>query len=99
MDINVSKLTFPLSMLTTIVGGAAWLTTTRGDVNHLQIKVDSHIQDFKSSHTAMSVKASKQGEAISEINAKLDLLLRQMENIQRKLERHHGGDRDREQRH
>lgn len=98
MDINVSKLTFPLSMLTTIVGGAAWLTTTRGDVNHLQLKVDTHIEDFKQSHTAMAVKTAKQGETISEINAKLDLLLRQMENIQRKLEHHHGGERGNQQR-
>lgn len=95
MDINASRLTFPISMLTTIIGGAAWLTTTRGDVNHLQLKVDTHIQDFKHSHTSMAIKSSKQGEMISEINAKLDLLLRQMENIQRKIDHKHGGERER----
>jgi len=79
--VNVSKLTLPISMLTTIIGGAAWLTTTRADVNHLQVKVDSHIEDFKKSR----LKSEKQGEVISEMNGKLDILLKQMQTMERRL--------------
>lgn len=88
---SVAKLTLPISMVTTIVGGSAWLTTTRGDVNHLQQKVDVHISDFKT----QKEKVDKQGEIISKMDGKLDLLIRQLQVIERRLNANHPPHRDR----
>lgn len=84
-SLSLAKLTLPISMLTTIIGGSAWLTTTRSDVNHLERKVTSHVSEFKTFKEKIYDKQNKQGELISKMDGKLDLMLKQLQIIERRL--------------
>ena len=85
VSFSLAKLTLPISMVTTIIGGSAWLTYTRSDVNHLTTKVDVHIVEFKKTTEKMHARNNKQGEIISRMDGKLDLMLKQLALIERRL--------------
>jgi len=80
---SIAKLTLPISMVTTIIGGSAWLTSTRSDVNYLQEKVNIHVIEFKESLKMQH----RQGEIVSKMDGKLDLVLSQLRLIERRLNR------------
>jgi hypothetical protein len=74
----IGKWSTSIAVITTISGGAAWLTTTRNDVHHLSSKViymqkemDTFVRD---SHHKRNINDSR----LSRIEAKLDMILNHM---------------------
>lgn len=82
---SIAKLTVPIGMVTTIIGGSAWLATTRADVSHLDEKVKIHIVDFKKNELKVQTTQQKHGEIISRTEAKIDIMLKTMQSIERRV--------------
>ena len=79
----LNKLTVPLGIVTTIIGGSAWLTTIRNDLNNLEDNVSIY-----------SIQVSKQKEKqieqaiiISKMDGKLDLIIDELHNIRSRIVR------------
>ena len=84
---SLKNISVPIGMLATILGGAAWLTSTKADVTHLQEKVEKHIIDFKQHKVRIHDKTNKNVEKVNQIEAKLDLVIDQLRRIDRRLDR------------
>lgn len=71
LDSLLGKWSTPLALATAIFGGAAWLTTIRSDVMHLQ----QEIEDVNSYIRESRLQESNQDDRLSRIETKLDLIV------------------------
>lgn len=79
----LNKLTVPLGIVTTIIGGSAWLTTIRNDLNNLEENVSTYsIQVSKQKE-----KQIEQAVTISKMDGKLDLIIDELHNIRSRIVR------------
>ena len=90
--ISIKALTIPISMLASILGGSAWLTTTRSDLNHLTDKVRNHRIEFKESRKQSNTKMQmlsnferSQDERLARMEGKQDLILKTMQTLERRI--------------
>lgn len=86
---SVSKLSIPIGMLTTIIGGSAWLTSTRNEVVHVTKQFEKLEIEFRQFKRVTQVKQSLQGEMIHKIDGKMDLVLKQLGIIERRINANH----------
>ena len=84
---SVSKLSIPIGMLTTIIGGSAWLTSTRNEVMHLARQFEKVETEFRQFKKDTQVKQQVQGEMIHKIDGKMDLILKQLTVIEQRMHR------------
>lgn len=78
----LAKWSVPLGVATTIVGGSAWLTTTRNRVEQMASEVLDLREDYRVQATKVTDRIQRQEEKIGEvqsrlaaIEAKLDFLI------------------------
>lgn len=86
---SVSKLSVPIGMLTTIIGGSAWLTSTRNEVVHVRSEFEKLEVEFRQFKRVTQDKQSSQGEMISKIDGKMDLVLKSLSVIERRINANH----------
>lgn len=87
--LSVSKLSFPIGMVTTIIGGAAWLSTMHTQVQFISNRFEIVEREFKAFKDTTTHKQQIQGEMISRMDAKLDLMLKQLQIIERRINNNH----------
>lgn len=83
---SISKLSVPIGMLTTIIGGSAWLTSTRNEVVFVKSQFEKLDKDFKDFKVMAIQRQQTQGEMIHKIDGKMDLILKQLQLIERRLD-------------
>ena len=54
--VSIKRLTIPASMLATVLGGSAWLTTTRSDLSHLTDKFKTFQIEYKENKKELKLK-------------------------------------------
>lgn len=84
---SVSKLSIPIGMLTTIIGGSAWLTSTRNEVVHVTRQFEKLETEFRQFKKDTQLKQQVQGEMIHKIDGKMDLILKQLAIIEQRMNR------------
>ena len=89
LPISITKLSIPLGMVTTIIGGAAWLSSMHEQVNHVTQRFESVEKEFRTFKDVTTAKQQAQGEMIHSMDAKLDLMLKQLGIIERRLNAAH----------
>jgi len=85
ISFSLAKMTIPVTMIGSIIGGSAWLTTTRSDVNHLTEVVEIHIVDYKKYRDKTYDSQKKTDEKLSRMEGKQDLILKQLSLIERRI--------------
>jgi uncharacterized protein YdgA (DUF945 family) len=90
-SVSIKNLTIPVSMLTTILGGSAWLTSTRAELEHLREKVGIHRQDFKETKKELKQKIDlistmerSQDGRLTRIESKQDLILQLIKKLEKR---------------
>lgn len=86
--ISITKLSVPLGMLTTIVGGSAWLTSMHNQVEHVTARFERVETEFRLFKDVTQQKQQAQAEIISKMDGKLDLMLKQLQVIERRINAH-----------
>ncbi len=71
MDELLGKWSTPFALATAISGGAAWLTTTRNDVQYLASQVETIQVDLDK----FNEKANDQDSRLSRMEAKIDMII------------------------
>jgi hypothetical protein len=90
--VSVKALTIPVSMLTTILGGSAWLTTTRADLDHLTEKVEINRLDEQAEQHRIYDKIESLDEMerlqdvrLSRMEGKQDVILQTIQQLEKRL--------------
>ena len=74
----LSKLSVPLGIVTTIIGGSAWLTTTHNKVDAIDKDLSSFTVQWQEQRGKLSDQVNAQDSRLSRIEGKLDLLIENM---------------------
>jgi len=91
-SVSVKSLTIPVSMLTTILGGSAWLTSTRAELDNLIEKVEINRITEKELRNQISRKIDSirnmerlQAERLSRIEGKQDIILHSVQQLEKRV--------------
>lgn len=83
-----TKLSIPLGVLTAVIGGSAWLTTTHDKVETIEKDLSSFTTMWQEQKERLASQVNAQDSRLSRMEGKLDLLL---ENIKSWRDRHGKG--------
>lgn len=78
MDDLLGKWSTPFALATAISGGAAWLTTTRNDVQYLASQIETIQEDIDT----LNERANDKDRRLSRMEAKIDMLIDYMKRKQ-----------------
>lgn len=79
----LSKWSVPIGVLTSVMGGSAWLTTTHNTVEHIQAEAQEIKEDIREHKSNIYEKLYNQDQRLSRIEGKLDLLVDEMVKVKR----------------
>ena len=92
--VSIKALTIPVSMLASILGGSAFLTGTRSDLNHLTEKVSAYRMDYKENEKLIRIKISQldgleraQDARLTRMESKQDLILQTLQQMEKRIEK------------
>ncbi len=80
-DISVKTLAIPVTMLSSVLAGSAFVTDTRSDLDHLKERVSEHRKDFKDSISDLKELHDK----LSIMEGKQDLILHTIKRLEKRL--------------
>ncbi len=80
-DISVKTLAIPVTMLSSVLAGSAFVTDTRSDLDHLKERVSEHRKDFKDSISDLKELHDK----LSRMEGKQDLILHTIKRLEKRL--------------
>ena len=80
-DISVKTLAIPVTMLSSVLAGSAFVTDTRSDLDHLKERVSEHRKDFKDSISDLK----ELHEKLSRMEGKQDLILHTIKRLEKRL--------------
>jgi len=94
IPVSLKAITIPVSMVASILGGSAYLTSTRSDLDHLVDKVKNHRMDFKETRATTRDKIKMlsqfehaQDKRLSRMEGKQDLILQTVRNLEKRFEK------------
>lgn len=74
----LSRWSVPIGVLTTVIGGSAWLTTTHNKVNQIDSDMTTLRAEFNVSKDRISDRLLDQDQRLSRIEGKLDIVIREV---------------------
>ena len=80
-DISVKTLAIPVTMLSSVLAGSAFVTDTRSDLDHLKERVSEHRKDFKDSISDLKELHDK----LSRMEGKQDLILHTIKRLEKRI--------------
>lgn len=80
----LAKLSVPLGVATTIIGGSAWLTTMHNKVETIEKEFGSFTVEYQEGKSKVLDKVNNQDSRLSRIEGKLDLLIENLQTIRRR---------------
>ena len=78
---DIKTLAIPVTMLSSVLAGSAFVTDTRSDLDHLKERVSVHRQDFKDSIS----ESKEQHKRLSRMEGKQDLILHTIKRLEKRL--------------
>jgi len=80
----LAKLSVPLGVATTLLGGSAWLTTTHNKVETIEKDLTVFTEQWHQQKSKLYDQVNGQDSRLSRIEGKLDMLIETMEHFRRR---------------